>query len=843
MRPAPQARAAQAAAQTGRYSYDLPLDPESPWPKFRANSLENGRSPVMPRNAPGLRPWAFETGKGVFSSPVVDGEGTVYVGSANHVFYAIREDGSLKWKLETGEIIDSSALLDDRGRVYFGSGDGRLYCLDRATGEVEWTYRAQSAAEVEKEFKYKISNVNWFEGNVGILPDGSLLAPNDNYIVYAVDRDTGARKGQYLGNQMVWSLPAINVSTGRLFFGTDNSALKTIYCYDARDGSRKWTAGGLGPIAATPLLTSEKSDGALVLGAFDGYVRAYSQASGCQLWKFGTRDHIYASPAQLSDGTIIQPSADGTIYALSPEKGERKWAFDTLQPIRSSPAVDGEDRIYVGSGDGRLLCLEPDGRLRWSYRCIELERDDLNASPALGPHGVYVAGETGGIFFVPYDYALSEIGAADPRAATAQKDELPAEGAFLMYTTKFGGLARRPPAVIAANEPLTFSLFVRSRGNTALSAIDRDSVKAVVSGDPSFKLAVSANRAFFTLIPQETWTGLAGGRLSVRVSGTYSVGLSRFGLKFFCGRRGGSFDASYDIEVPSRVASPMPYRAPDNPGEDQSTFEFYRLSVPEPSMMPSWNQIGFDSLHYISGIVERRGDRALLWAVGGKPQEGAASEAGSTAPAVIDPGLGTRYPLYLDYSGGLVTFSNYEKFKINFVGTWDMPFGFYRIATTVDPATGELGAAGSGDASLSAVALCDEIESYGFGLKLMGLSEFDTGKLTASGGLQVRPWNGGRYAIPSGVSCQFEVGPRLATARIAASGPRLDLKGHVYSLLLVDEEAWRALPLYYTKRTAVEADPSGRVVAVSVAYEKGEAKGRLRAFLMVDCYPAAWADV
>ena len=67
-------------------------------------------------------PWVFKTGKGIFSSPVVDESDTVYIGSADHIFYAINPDGSIKWKLAVDEIIDSSALLDDQ-RLYFASGD------------------------------------------------------------------------------------------------------------------------------------------------------------------------------------------------------------------------------------------------------------------------------------------------------------------------------------------------------------------------------------------------------------------------------------------------------------------------------------------------------------------------------------------------------------------------------------------------------------------------------------------------------------------------------------------------------------------------------------------------
>jgi hypothetical protein len=48
------------------FSYDVPLDPASPWPKFRRNSRQDGRSPVRP-TLTGGHLWAFRTGKGVFS--------------------------------------------------------------------------------------------------------------------------------------------------------------------------------------------------------------------------------------------------------------------------------------------------------------------------------------------------------------------------------------------------------------------------------------------------------------------------------------------------------------------------------------------------------------------------------------------------------------------------------------------------------------------------------------------------------------------------------------------------------------------------------------------------------
>ena len=183
--------------KNGTFNYDLPLDKKSPWPKFRANTLQTGRTPVEPKANAAVQPWEYRTAKGIFSSPVVDEHGTAYIGSADRFFYAIAKDGTVKWKVETGEIIDSSAILDDKGRVYFGSGDAKTYALDRETGEVLWTQQAATTDEVNEEFGITTYNVNWYEGNVGIMPDGTILAPNDRSEERRVGKECRSRWSPY----------------------------------------------------------------------------------------------------------------------------------------------------------------------------------------------------------------------------------------------------------------------------------------------------------------------------------------------------------------------------------------------------------------------------------------------------------------------------------------------------------------------------------------------------------------------------------------------------------------------------------------------------------------------
>ncbi len=816
--PAPDTR----VSADGTYEYGVPLDPQSPWAKFRANALNNGRSPVEPVANETLMPWSYQTGKGVFSSPVVDAAGNCYIGSADTVFYCFAPDGTVKWSVKTGEIIDSSALLDDRGRVYFGSGDANVYCLDRETGEIIWKSAAQSTEEVEEQYDIETYNVNWFEGNIAMLADGTLLAPNDNYLVYALDRDTGERKTAYLANEMVWSLPSVNLDTGHIFFASDYQILKNVFAYDI-DGERLWQTGSFGTVAATTLLTNTAENGAVIVGGFDGFVRAFAQESGKLLWKFGTKDHIYASPAQLSDGTIIQGSTDGTLYAIDPKTGKSVWEFDTLEPIRSSPAVDGNDNIYFGNGEGKLYCVNSDGTLRWSYRCIDENRNDLNGSPALGNDGIYIAGESGEVFFVPYDYPLTASGKADSRCDTAGEN-MPPDGAHLLFASAFGALLITPPGQIDANEPITLSLLVRDGGDNVLSALDRGSVRVSIPGNEGYRVEVGATNRFVNIVPPLSgWQADEAGSITITVDAAYRVNLSRFGLKFFGGTKTGEASAAYTFRVQQGAAVENPFVSAVQSGE-QSVLELSRLSAPTPSILPSYNQIGFDSLHYIAGVVDTTaGDGLLLWVI-----EGRLNENGTSS---IDPEAVTRYPLLMRVQDGLVTLYNDDGFKIKFIGSWDMPFASYRISAPL-AADGTF----ARDADLTAVTNCDEIEFYGIGLKLMGMSEFKSGQMFVRGGVRLTTRD--TAAMPDGagqVYVEQRTDERMINARFTDSTLRAD--EHVFSLLVTDA-AGHPLPLYYTKNTSVYANADGTIDSVVLTLDKGETiPDGARVYVMVDTYP------
>ncbi|HEX4461775.1 MAG TPA: PQQ-binding-like beta-propeller repeat protein, partial [Polyangia bacterium] len=546
---------------------------------------------------------------------VVGGNGDIYVGSADRTFYALKADGTVDWKLLTGEIIDSSALLDDKGRVYFGSGDGNLRALDAKTGTLAWMATADSGG-------VNGSYINWFEGNVQLAPTGELYAPNDDFFLFQLDRDSGAFTQKLRLPDQTWSSPGFD-KNGQLYIGNNNlvEALgSNLFSFDKASVEKWEDYVGVGSVAASPLVTPS---GVIVAGSFDGYVRGFSSVDGSKTWEFGARDHIYASAARQSNGTIVQAATDGSVYGLDETDGSLRWTFDSRDPIRSSPAVDGDDNVYFGSGDGRLYVLNKDGTLRWSVQLISEDRNDVNSSPALGKDAIYVGGESGEVFSIPYDYCLRAPGNADPRCAAPTAPTLPDDGGALLVTTSFGAELATPPATIDPNQPIILSFVARQGGHDQLALLDPSTVVVTVTPTAQFTTDVAGNGKFITITPTAPLTAASDGTVTIAVTGGYLVSPMRTGLKLSGGTAGGtvSFTMQPTLNVPT--ATPVALT-------EGTVWQVARIALPLPTLLPSYNQIGFDSLQYLVSIVEDLGNgQAIAWMAGAKLDDNNAT--------IIDP--------------------------------------------------------------------------------------------------------------------------------------------------------------------------------------------------------------
>lgn len=802
-------------------TYAVPLQPGAPWPKFRRDAAQTGHSPIGLTHDGGAL-WTVTTGKGIFSSPVIGADGTVYIGSADWTFYALTADGAERWTLTTGEIIDSAALLDDQGRVYVGSGDGHLYARDAADGAEIWTFAAEDPADTG-------GFINWFEGNVAMGPDGTLYVPNDNFRLYAVDRDTGQMKWSATLPDQTWSLPAVDVATGHLYVGNNNVLLANTFAFDA-SGQALWSQGSIATISASPTLTGQ---GTLALGGFDGFVRAHALEDGSAQWSFGARDHVYASAALHPAGFVVVPAADGTIYALDVATGGVQWAFDWGAPIRSSPAIDGEGRVVVGTGDGHLLVLEADGTLRWAMRLVEGDRDDLNASPALGRHQIVIAGESGEIFGVPWDYCLHQD-ETDPRCVLGPDEPLPSNGALLLYTTHFGTTLAEPPEAIDANQALAFTLSVREGGDTTLSLIDDASLEVTVTPETAVSTTVSGGRRFVSLVPAAGFEPDAAGQVTVTLKGQYLQDPDRSGLAMTGGTAAGAFDQTFTFTLNPATggqALALPMYGASATGAvafgPTTTWELRRLAAPLPTLLPSYNQIGFDSLHFLVSVVDGDATSGVAWLVEGRPDP-------ATGTTRVAPGTRGMFPFSYRYQGGLLTLVNEDGLELEIM-SFVLGFDSFRVATRLD----DKGVA-TRAADVQAGATCGDIAFYGPFLQQLGMCNPASDQLLAYGATLLEPWPHGADGPPEGLG-EVSIAVEGSSVVATLSGSTIELASHSVALFLVHEATNKPLALPYGTTLEREADADGHLQKVTLPLGDAALPSPVRAYLMIDTTPAARA--
>ncbi|MGB8647876.1 MAG: PQQ-binding-like beta-propeller repeat protein [Anaerolineae bacterium] len=836
----------QSALPSQPNSYQVPVQADSPWPLFRRDQRNTGNSP-LPAIYHGDKPWAFKTGKGIFSTPIVDSQGIIYVGSADHIFYALNPDGTEHWRFPTGEIIDSAGALPrvdpqlGYPTVIFPSGDGHLYALrtdsqpQTAAGRLLWSFDARTAPGAGFN--------NWFEGNVGIGYDGTLYAGSTNFNYYALTPD-GKVKWTYRTGSNNWSLSALG-DDGTIFWASNDTYIRAV----RPDGKEKWNKMTLGFIAASAAIGS---DGTVYIGSFDSYLYALDPNTGAERCKFKTNDHIYTSAALGSDAqgntsAVYFGSADGTLYAMHPDC-KLIWKYDTGDPIRSSPVVgrtpDGKgDVIYFGSGNGKLYALNADGTRRWSYDTTsddpELrDRNDLNASPALGLYGVYIAGETGQVFYLPYDYCLN---VADPRCATAPGQDWPTDMAGLFYVTPGGNTEQAKSATIAPATMLTLRLMVRKSGQTVNAWVcnspigcSADEVKVTADPPFSFELQHSADGKYLYIRPQSFLA--PGQKYTVKVEGNYYTGGTSIGNLTIGGDKSGQFGDTLTFQVEPTPNAATPFTFDKN---RVSAFEWTRLAAPIPTMLPSLNQIGFDYMDWLVGTValtppDAQGQgKVILWAIGAKRDE-----KGSLVP---DPKTEFTLPLSGTYQGDSFILQD-QKFTMPITGI-PIPFDQFELR-------GRMGLDSRVEPGASAYAETNALDIPKFGpyLVVAGLANNWVQKMLVSGTYITRGYDelGTANVRPDGVSVksiQYFVPDQSLPGKVIATlnvdpGVRYPQAAHHPGILLVDRTNLNVAYLDYKTNLSSTADAAGNLSTITLNLPKGTALPQnLQAIVILDVFP------
>jgi outer membrane protein assembly factor BamB len=341
------------------------------WCRF-GHDLHNTRRSPFAGPATGNLAWTFDTGSSIFSSPVLDQDGTAYFGAYDGKIYAVNELGHLKWTFATGAAVICSPALAADGTVYCGSDDHNLYAIN-PDGTRKWIMDR---------------NANLIEGAISVGRDGTIYYGDYTLFFNALYPDCSQKWCVGL-NQCYESCAAI-ADNGTLFLSGWGSKLLAL---NPDDGANLWEFQAADMLRSSPVISDDGTT--IYIGCYDNQLLAVNAVDGKLKWAFsGATNDFYATAALAADGTIIIGSTDGNLYAVNPDS-TLKWKYTTSGPIVSSAIVDANGAIYFGSQNQVFYALDADGNLLWFYKT----GGQVRCSPALSDDGyIYIGNDDGKLY-------------------------------------------------------------------------------------------------------------------------------------------------------------------------------------------------------------------------------------------------------------------------------------------------------------------------------------------------------------------------------------------------------------------------------------------------------------
>ncbi|NNE35953.1 MAG: PQQ-binding-like beta-propeller repeat protein, partial [Rhodothermales bacterium] len=299
------------------------------WSTFRGNQNRTGHSAVDgPRN-PDLH-WSFDLQAEAYSSPAIDEDGTVVVGTDGAVV-SIRPDGTQRWLSRIGGNAVSSPLIS-LGSVFIGARDGRLYELNSTSGSV---------ASVA------------LGGEVWSSPidiDGTVFVGAFGGRFFAVNQqDLSVRFSVPAGDDNIVSSPAVGTGLSLVFGSVDGNVYSVL-----PGGTIDWTFPTQGEVVATPAIGP---NGDIRVGSRDGLFYHLS-AAGSSVSTYNTGSDIVASAALSPRQQSFFGDLDGRFHGVS-ASGAALWQpFQADTSIISGAVLDGSGVLYFGTLNGTLYALD-----------------------------------------------------------------------------------------------------------------------------------------------------------------------------------------------------------------------------------------------------------------------------------------------------------------------------------------------------------------------------------------------------------------------------------------------------------------------------------------------------
>ena len=355
-----------------------PITSAESWLQFQRWSSHSGAQSQDDITNPTLD-WSFNLGGGSRSSPAVDADGKIYVGSgylnSTQKFWIFNSSGSVLNSWSDSYSIGSSPLVDTAtGKIFYQSDDGILRCRS-TSGTFLWSYNAGGAYGCySSPCKYGTDSKFCIATSFGVASfnfDGQML-------------------WSYRTTSTTYSLSPSN--SGSIFFAGGSDMYKL-----SANGYFWWSYRTAGSIYGSP-----SAPAMLYFGGGDSDRNIYCLHTGqipLLLWSYKTGSRIEGCPA-FDTSTLYVGSNDNRIYAFDDSygKGQLLWTYRTGGRIDSQLTMSSWTKtVYCGVdsvNDTNLYAIRSNGSRLWSYR----SGDGITSSAVLAQGNIYFTTYGGRLF-------------------------------------------------------------------------------------------------------------------------------------------------------------------------------------------------------------------------------------------------------------------------------------------------------------------------------------------------------------------------------------------------------------------------------------------------------------
>jgi outer membrane protein assembly factor BamB len=287
----------------------------------------------------GARMGWVSLGNAIQGTPLIDGNLAIVALSGPRealVAYDLLE-GRVRWKQILGDMQVSPLLIDTR--VYTANTSGTFFCVDRATGEVRWTFEIPGNTTLK---------------GIRSTPagtDSGVVFGADDGAVYHLDAVTGKLRWRIKGGAPIQAPVVISRNTAFV-----TTLRGTIMAMDIASGTVRWTGETGHPVFGPLVVDSIRA----VVGTTGGKVLAFNTNSGALLWSCDLQSPVN-SGLLGSDSVFYVGTLKKELAALRALDGAVLWRGVVPGRIKTTP-VSGIRRIFVATDERLILSYREGGQ-------------------------------------------------------------------------------------------------------------------------------------------------------------------------------------------------------------------------------------------------------------------------------------------------------------------------------------------------------------------------------------------------------------------------------------------------------------------------------------------------